>query len=125
MTSSQPYLIRAIYEWIVDNGMTPHVLVATNNTDVQVPRQYEEDGRIVLNIGPTAVKSLQLGNEQVSFDARFGGKPMEVIAPIKHVMAVYARENGRGMMFANDDDSPTPDPSTETKPARPNLRVVK
>ncbi len=125
MTSSQPYLVRAMYEWIVDNGMTPHLLAATDNTEVQVPRQYEENGRIVLNIGPTAVKSLQLGNEQVSFGARFGGSPMEVMVPIKYVMAIYARENGRGMMFASDDDTPTPNPESETSPTRPNLRVVK
>ena len=82
MTSSRPYLLRAMYEWIVDNGMTPYILVDTRNDQVIIPRQFEEDGKIVLNLGPTAVQSLDLGNEAVSFDARFDGSPMVHVDPV-------------------------------------------
>ena len=127
MTPSRPYLIRAMYEWIVDNGMTPHILADTTSDQVIVPRQFEEDGKIVLNISPSAVQSLDLGSDAVSFDARFGGKPMSVVVPINAVLAIYTRENGQGMMFAEEDDLPPSDDSQDKprKPKRPHLRVVK
>jgi len=127
MTSSRPYLLRAMYEWIVDNGMTPYILVDTKNDHVVIPRQFEEDGKIVLNLGPTAVQSLDLGIDAVSFDARFDGSSMDVLVPIEYVLAIYTRENGQGMMFA-DEDLPPPggDPSdSSVKRKPPNLRVVK
>lgn len=125
MTSSRPYLIRAMYQWIVDNGTTPHLLVDTASEAVQVPRQYERNGKIVLNIGPTAVQGLTLGNTTVTFSARFGGAPMNVVVPITNVLAVYTRENGQGMMFGDDDTPPpTPEPG-KSKPARPRLKVIK
>ncbi|APZ43552.1 ClpXP protease specificity-enhancing factor [Acidihalobacter ferrooxydans] len=136
MTSSRPYLIRAIYEWVVDNSQTPYLLVDANDASVQVPHEYVQDGRIVLNVSPSAVAALDLGNEYISFSARFGGSPQEVFVPVQRVMAVYARENGQGMMFTEDDDPPPtsgPGGDGETSPPdrpaggpqRPTLKVVK
>ncbi len=127
MTSSRPYLLRAMYEWIVDNGMTPYILVDTKNDQVIIPRQFEEDGKIVLNLGPTAVQSLDLGIEAVNFDARFDGTSMDVIVPIEFILAIYTRENGQGMMFAEEDLPPPGDDSQDdaSKQKTPHLRVVK
>lgn len=124
MTPSRPYLIRALYEWILDNGMTPYVLVDVADERVVVPQQYVENGRIVLNINPSAVQNLQLGNELVELDARFSGQPMHVSVPVMSVMAIYARENGKGMVFTEEGgggDEPPPEPEEK----RPTLRVVK
>lgn len=121
LTPSQPYLLRAIYEWIVDNDLTPYLLVDASNDDVHVPRHYIENGKIVLNIAPRAVNNLTLNNEAVQFNARFSGKPMDVFLPTQAVLAIYAKENGQGMVF-NEIDSTEPDPP---KPDKPNLRVVK
>jgi stringent starvation protein B len=130
MTSTRPYLIRAMHEWIIDNGMTPHLLVDTSDDQVMVPRQYEQDGKIVLNIGPTATQDLELGNEAVSFHARFDGEAMSVFIPCEKVLAIYTRENGQGMMFGDDSEmSPPPDPDNPSpdKPPHkgPHLKVVK
>lgn len=128
MTSSRPYLIRALYDWIIDNAMTPHLLVDAEFPGCEVPRQYVEEGRIVFNVNPSAVNGLTLGNEFVMFDARFAGAPMSVIIPVMAVLAVYARENGRGMVFNEEEpgETPPPEPSEpEPKPSRPSLRVVK
>ena len=124
MTPSRPYLVRAMYQWIVDNGLTPHLLVDASSDTVEVPRQYMEDGKIVLNIGPMAVEALTLGNEDISFNARFNGEPMSVRVPVQYVLAIYTRENGQGMMFGDDNDEPPPDPDDAT-PARPRLKLVK
>ncbi len=124
MTPSRPYLIRALYEWILDNGMTPYLLVDVADEQVVVPQQYVENGRIVLNVNPSAVQNLQLGNELVELDARFSGQPMHVSVPVMSVMAIYARENGKGMVFTEEDgggDEPPP----EKDEKRPTLRVVK
>jgi stringent starvation protein B len=124
MTPSRPYLIRALYEWILDNGMTPYLLVDVADESVVVPTQYVENGRIVLNINPSAVQNLQLGNELVELDARFSGQPMHVSVPVMSVIAIYARENGKGMVFTEEDgggDEPPPEPEEK----RPSLRVVK
>ena len=128
MTSSRPYLIRAIYSWIVDNQMTPHLLVDAAD-DVVVPLEYVEAGRIVLNVAPMAVNGLAMENDQVSFSARFAGRPMNVFVPVERVLAIYARENGQGMMFnPQDGDEPPPGEEAGDKPAPksgPSLRVVK
>lgn len=131
MTSSRPYLIRAIYQWVVDNNHTPHMLVDASGSDVQVPMQFVQDGRIVLNVAPQAVQALNLGDDYISFSARFGGRAQEVFVPVNRVMAVYSRENGQGMMFS-DDDTPPPDSGNDSEGAgsrpgsrRPGLRVVK
>ncbi|HXH04161.1 MAG TPA: ClpXP protease specificity-enhancing factor [Candidatus Competibacteraceae bacterium] len=126
MTSNRPYLIRALYEWIADNGMTPHLLVNVERDDVEVPREYAHEGRIVLNIGPNAVQGLQLGNDAVEFSARFGGVARYVRIPVPAVMAIYSRENGHGMVFAEEGGDNTP-PSKPDKPEKkkPSLKVVK
>jgi len=96
--STRPYLVRALYEWCTDNGLTPYVAVMVDET-VQVPREYVQDGEIVLNVSFDATSSLKLGNEFIEFKARFGGKPREIMVPMNRVMAIYARENGQGMAF--------------------------
>lgn len=99
MTSSRPYLVRAIYDWILDNQLTPHLVVDANQAGVRVPAAAIRDGQVILNIAPRAVAHLELGNEQVHFLARFGGVSHEVRVPMPAVLAVYAQENGQGMMF--------------------------
>jgi stringent starvation protein B len=125
MTSSRPYLIRALYQWILDNELTPHLLVDAVHEQVSVPEQYVQDGRIVLNIAPRAVNVLDLGDEHISFEARFGGVSTSVVFPVPAVMAIYARENGQGMMFAHDQSPDPPEPETPAPPKKPGLRVVK
>ena len=139
MISSRPYLIRAIHEWIVDSDLTPYLLVNAEMPNVTVPQQYIQDGRIILNISPSAVRGLELSNDWVMFSARFGGVSMEISVPPVAVMAVYAKENGRGMVFSEDDeelendvevdddpDSPEPpEGGPPTPKGRPSLRVVK
>lgn len=132
MTSSQPYLIRAIYDWVIDNGFTPYLLVNAENDYAMIPRDYVEDGKIVLNINPSAISDLQLGNDYIMFNARFSGKAMEVSVPIVAVLAIYARENGQGMMFDENGtnlpptppDNPTPREQPK-KSQKPQLKVVK
>lgn len=97
-TSTRPYLIRAIYEWCTDNGFTPYLAVRVDKT-VQVPREYVNDGEIVLNVSYDATSGLQMGNEYIEFKARFGGKPREIMVPVERVLAIYARESGQGMSF--------------------------
>ncbi len=129
LTSNRPYLIRALYEWLVDNDLTPHLLVDAQKKDVIVPRQFVEEGRIVLNVTPTAIRDLALGNDYITFNARFGGTPMDVVVPPDAVLGIYARENGRGMLFPEEtpsDENDTP-PDDDPKPPRdrPTLKVVK
>ncbi|RMG53684.1 MAG: ClpXP protease specificity-enhancing factor [Gammaproteobacteria bacterium] len=130
MTSSRPYLIRAVYQWIVDNGLTPYLLVDARHEDVTVPEAYVENGRIVLNIAPMAVHGLTLGNDEIAFSARFSGQPMQVVVPPWRVLAIYARENGQGMMF-EEDEAPPPSggdgggPEEGDGRKRPSLKVVK
>lgn len=99
MTSTRPYLLRAIYDWIVDNNMTPHLLVVADHPQAEVPQQFVEDGRIVLNVSPQAVRDLDLGNEFISFNARFAGTPQDVFVPVEGVEAIYSRENGQGIFL--------------------------
>lgn len=103
MKTSRPYLIRAMHEWIIDCDLTPYALVDANHADVIIPVEYVEDGKILLNVSPGATQNLNLGNEFVLFSARFNGKAMEVSFPVEAVLAVYAKENGRGMMFKEDE----------------------
>jgi len=125
MTSLKPYLIRSIYEWIIDNHLTPHLLVDAENSDAVLPQEFIEDGKIVLNIRPEAIQGLSLGNEEIQFNARFGGKPMHIVTPIAAVMAIYAKENGKGMIFDHDDTEGDEPPPEKTPPNKPNLRIVK
>jgi len=115
MISTRPYLIRAFYEWIVDSSCTPHIVVNAEEKNVEVPRAFVEAGQIVLNIAMPAVQNLSLNNDAVSFQARFGGVAHDVYVPVHAVMAIYARENGRGMVFSEEDDD-----DTDTKDAPPS-----
>jgi stringent starvation protein B len=125
MTPSQPYLVRAIYEWIVDNALTPYVLVNAEHDATHVPRQYVENGKIVLNLGPVAVNDLDMANDYITFNARFGGKAMDVSFPVASVLAIYAKENGQGMVFnESEGENPPPEPEPD-KPGRPSLKLVK
>ncbi|WP_042547042.1 ClpXP protease specificity-enhancing factor [Yersinia aldovae] len=99
MSPRRPYLLRAFYEWLIDNQLTPHLVVDVTRPGVSVPMEFARDGQIVLNVAPRAVGNLELGNDCVSFNARFGGVPRQVVAPMGAVMAIYARENGSGTMF--------------------------
>jgi stringent starvation protein B len=102
MTSNRPYLIRAYYEWIVDNNLTPHLVVDATQPGTVVPMEHVKDGQIVLNISPTACGNLQLGSVDIEFDARFSGVPRHILVPCSTVLAIYARENGAGTMFPKE-----------------------
>jgi len=134
MTANRPYLLRAFYEWIVDNNCTPYLVVDATVSGVKVPTQFVQNGQIVLNTAPAAVGNLQLGNDAVTFNARFGGQPFALYVPVNAVLAIYAKENGAGTVFtleededeaelysANLDDEPEP-----PKPKKAShLKVVK
>ena len=135
-SSRRPYLLRAMHEWMTDNGQTPHLVVDAAVEVVVVPRQYVRDGKIVLNASYTATASLVIRNDGVSFSARFGGTPFEVQLPLHAVLGIYARETGQGMMFADDEgrpQPPAPPGPPAGRPARPGgddkrrarLKVVK
>ncbi|MBT8048133.1 MAG: ClpXP protease specificity-enhancing factor [Xanthomonadales bacterium] len=129
MTSNRPYLLRALYEWIADNSMTPHILVEAGAEGVDVPDQAVQKGKVILNIDQAAVRELDIGNEWLIFKARFSGSDYRVTVPIEAVLAIYSKENGQGMMFAQDDeDGPpmNPDDGPGEKPGkRPHLKIVK
>ncbi len=145
MSSNRPYLLRAIYDWITDNGMTPYILVNAAADGVQVPVQVIKDGQVVLNLAMRAVANLDLGNEWISFQARFSGSSHSIHVPVRAVLALYAQENGQGMMFPAEEeggDPPSPpvsgpdgtppapsagDDGPNDKPKRgaPHLHVVK
>lgn len=135
MISNRPYLLRALYEWIVDNQLTPHLLVNAEMPGVDVPTQYVQEGKIILNTAPRAVHHLHISNQAVEFDASFSGQPLNVYIPIQAVLAIYARENGRGMAFnpeeeleegINVDKELPPTPAKHThKPRKPKLTIVK
>ncbi|MFN3016596.1 ClpXP protease specificity-enhancing factor [Vibrio coralliilyticus] len=103
MTPRRPYMLRAFYDWLVDNDLTPHLVVAATLPGVRVPVEFVQDGQIILNIAPRAVGNLELGNEAITFSARFSGRPHSVIVPLYAVQAIYARENGAGTMFEPED----------------------
>jgi len=124
MTPLKPYLIRSIYEWINDNQLTPHLLVNAEYPGVNLPTDFVEDGRIVLNIRPEAIQGLALDNDEIEFNARFSGKPMRINVPVQAILAIYAKENGKGMVFDPEESEETPPPETKP-PQRPQLRVVK
>ena len=112
-TSTRPYLIRALHDWCTDNGFTPYVAVFVD-AQVQVPAEYVKNNEIVLNVGFEATSSLKLGNETIEFKARFGGSSREIVVPIDHVIAIYARENGQGMAFPMPSDGQTSGAGAET-----------
>ncbi|HWU76771.1 MAG TPA: ClpXP protease specificity-enhancing factor [Rhodanobacter sp.] len=138
MTSNRPYLLRAIYDWISDNDLTPYILVDAGFDGVRVPPQVVKNGQVVLNLAMRAVANLDLGNDWISFQARFSGVSQAIQIPVQAVLALYAQENGQGMMFPadeeggdtppsppSDDTPPDPDKGSKPKRATPHLRVVK
>ena len=132
LTSTRPYLLRALYEWIGDNDMTPHLLVDATAEGVQVPKAAVKDGRVVLNIAARAVAGLDMGNRELRFKARFGGVSQQVVVPMTAILAIYAQETGQGMMLPEDGsalaaDAPgdAPDPPEDGPTRGGHLRVVK
>lgn len=141
LPSTKPYLLRAIWEWCCDNGFTPYIAVQVD-ARTQVPREFVRDGQIVLNLGPDATNKLQMGNELIEFQARFGGVARELSVPVTQVSAIYARENGAGMAFETGDaalpvdeheaalpldEVPDDEPPSPSRPegGRPKLQRVK
>jgi len=141
LTSKRPYLIRALHEWMTDNGETPLIVVDASNEGLRAPGEYVEQGKLILNVSYSATGSLLLGNDAISFSARFNGQPMELYVPVDAVLGIYGRESGEGMIFAASEDAydgeaaleavPAADTSVEevTSPSpskpRPTLKVVK
>jgi stringent starvation protein B len=137
--SRRPYLLRAMLDWIVDCGYAPHLIVDATSDSVQVPRQFVKEGRIVLNISASATQSFQIGAAAVEFSARFSGVSHRIRVPVEHVLGIYARETGQGMVFTEepghvpgesntgggDEDPPEPTTPAPEKPKRPSLKVVK
>lgn len=153
MTSNQPYLLRAFYDWIVDNQLTPYIVVNALDERVEVPQEFVQGGQIVLNVSPAACVNFALDLEYLSFQARFGGVPRQLSMPCSAVMAIYARENGAGTVFATEeelsegarrkespetssdstqdadtplsDKAPSGDNNTPPKKGKPNLKIIK
>ena len=134
MSSNRPYLLRALYEWINDNGMTPYLLVDAAQDGLQVPASAVKDGRVVLNLAPRAVAQFDIGNRDLRFLARFGGVSQLVIVPMPAIMAIYAQETGQGMMLPDDGaelppDAPSTPPAGPERSAAPrrggHLKVIK
>ncbi|HET7798163.1 ClpXP protease specificity-enhancing factor [Nevskia sp.] len=129
--SRRPYLIRAIYQWTLDNGYTPYLLVAADQPGVSVPNAFVKDGKIALDIGGMAVRELNIDADPIFFSARFGGRPHDIVVPSGAVLAIYARENGEGIVFGepeaadSEGDAPEAPPEPPKPSGRPKLRVVK
>jgi stringent starvation protein B len=124
LTSTKPYLVRAIFEWIVDNQCTPYIIVNAEARDVEVPRQYVQEGRIILNISENAVRDLQISNDFLEFNARFNGVATQVYTPVSAIIAIYAHENGQGMIFNEDETNQQPEPPS-TDPDSDHKKTVK
>ena len=130
-TSRRPYLVRAMHEWMTDNGQTPHLLVQADAPGLEVPAGFARDGKVVLNVSWQATQGLKLGNDLIEFSARFGGVPHQVRVPTAAVLGIYSRETGQGMLFQEEGDTSPPDgappeaPSPGAGPGKPKLRVVK
>ena len=125
MNSSRPYFLRALHEWIVDNALTPHLMIDATIPGVVVPEQHIKDGKIVLNVSPQAVVGLSLTNDWVTFDARFSGVTRNIRLPMASITAIYALENGRGMVFEEEEFDDVPPPEQTPSGGRPSLKVVK
>ena len=126
MTSSKPYLVRALYEWILDNDTTPYILVDTGSAEVLIPPGIANDGKVVLNLAPRAIQNLEMSNDSISFSARFNGVAEDIFCPMGSLLAIYARENGEGMMFPPEEDGEADSESPPSdKPKGPTLKVIK
>ena len=128
--STRPYLIRAIYEWCVDSGLTPYLAVRVND-QTEVPPAFVKDGEIVLNLSSGAVRNLEMGNEFVTCNGRFGGAPFDLIVPVEAVIGIFAKETGQGLVFQGGDTQQPPPSSNEgeegskPKSRKPQLKIVK
>lgn len=140
MSSSRPYIVRALYDWILENGCTPYILVNAFGDDVEVPMEHVKDGQIVLNISPQAVQALAIQDHALEFEGRFAGVPKLVYVPTAAVLGIYAKENGQGMIFDTESSMPRPptpsgtepskgaksaDKAGQPEPGKPSLRIVK
>ena len=131
MSSSRPYLLRALYDWVLTNNCTPYISVNAFFAEVEVPQDYVRDGIIILNISPHAIENLTLGDVAISFEGRFGGISSSVYVPISAIISIYAKENGKGMVFEMEAEfPPTTDPTstpskTSAKSLKPDLKIVK
>lgn len=126
MTPNQPYLLRAFYDWIIDNDLTPYMVIDVNYPNVQVPTKFINNGQIVLNLSPSACVNFNMDLEYIEFQARFSGQPMNVSFPVASVSAVYAKENGAGTVFTVPEVSELSEPSIEDKPLKKSpLSTVK
>ena len=125
MNSNRPYLLRGLHEWILDNELSPHILVNANAAGVQVPTQYVKDGKIVLNVSPESIRGLNLGNDEIRFSARFGGNPYDISVPVRAVLAIYAKENGKGMIFPVKEQQEDTDLESSKPVKKPYLKVIK
>ncbi len=129
--SNRSYLLRAFYDWIVDNQLTPYILLDAETPHVEVPTQYVKDGKITLNISVDAILNLKIDNKAIQFEASFNGQATLVYAPIQAVLAIYARENGQGMVFSEEEENQgdsngtPPRPPTVRAGTRPKLSIVK
>ena len=128
--STRPYLIRAIYDWCVDSGLTPYLAVRVDER-TEVPSAYVKDGEIVLNLSAGAVRNLEMGNEMITCSGRFGGVPFDVMVPVVAVIGIFAKENGQGLVFqGNEPHQPPPaadsgDQTAKHAPHKPHLKIVK
>jgi stringent starvation protein B len=131
MTSRKPYLIRGLYEWLLDNEVTPYILVDASHEQTLIPKGIASDGKVVLNLAPGAIHNLEMTNQYLSFSARFNGVAQDIYCPMDSVLAIYARENGEGMMFGIEDggkpdgSEKASENSNKEKKNRPGLKVVK
>ena len=129
MSLSRPYLIRAIYQWVVDNGLTPYIVVDCTEDFIDIPEQFIHDGQVILNISPNAVQNLEITDQSIFFNARFAGVPRQLAISVLTVLAIYAKENGQGLIFSNDhlppDIKQKAQPEVKNKPKKPTLKVVK
>ena len=128
MNSVRPYLMRALIDWVVDNGCTPYMAIACDVPGVDVPAEHTTDGKLVLDISATAARNLSIGEDRVQVDCRFAGKPVHISVPVGAVIAVYARENGKGMVFDIEPETPPAPPAPKAAPRKadgPKLKLVK
>jgi stringent starvation protein B len=126
--STRPYLIRAIYEWCMDSGLTPYLAVRVDE-HTEVPRSHVKDGEIVLNLSPDAVRNLQMGNEMITCSGRFGGVSFDIMVPVIATIGIFAKETGQGLVFQGDEPQQPPpssgDGESKPVPHKPNLKIVK
>lgn len=125
MTPSKPYLIRGLYEWLLDNEVTPFILVDADYPQVMIPKGVASNGKVVLNLAPRAIQDLEMTNEYLSFSARFNGVAENIYCPMGSVLAIYSRENGEGMMFNSEEAGEAGTGESDKKPEKPGLKVIK